>query len=475
MKEPRIQQILTLLLKILCYETKENHMYWEKVANDVEHCFFHIIAYSREQLKNVSSSVLHNLTDSIIPALTQEAIDTLSAYMKKEAAYRIMYGHYITRNEAAIRLDLLSGHSIILECICEVLGIRLKMVYSDYRSIEFRPMTCCLRNGKAITLTWNKESNEIEEMKSNIIQQTKRHPEKINKKAISEKDSDNEKDIPNYDTPVTPDIVVSQYNPQYDSASSVPSVSLPLYHSDTDNNKNKDKKRRKKKKTKIKSRKFVSDEYTSDSDDIPFQKDEKVERKETENKKKDAAVKQNVPYLDTSDSEIEMVSSTKHEKNVIHMKRKASEGVKDNSQKKRRLGDEVEFDFLKQDLHLSEDSDEEEIPKLEPSICMKSKMQASNVKMECSDEVKKLHTFIPMATLFKDELAVNQENIRYIMTVVERIRKHVEVLSANTLPDNLETCTRCPQHCSSAVLKCTKDRRGPRTNSAGKKKKKSIK
>ena len=212
----------------------------------------------------------------------------------------------------------------------------------------------------------------------------------------------------------------------------------------------------------------ISDQSASEDDSMSHSENEVKKRK-----KSFPSTSFTPDFIDTSDSENETKYNEKT-KWLKKAKRQHSSEVDGISQHKHSkisevcLGNEPEFDFLKEDLHLS-DSEEEYATKCEktsnPSTNVKGKKAKQKIKMDFSDEVKKLKNFAPMATLYKDELAINQMNIKYCMTVIERIRRHLEVLSSNTLSEAIDTCAKCPQHCSVALLKSTKDRRGPKPTS----------
>ena len=420
MKKTLIHQLLSLIFLILCRDTKDNHAFWNRLASDEEHSLYHTIEYIKKIRKDKSISALDLIKKDVISLLIQETLDSLSTYMKKKKDYRSMYGNYITKNNDEIKKDILSEHSIIIECISEILAVRLTFFNSN-NSTEFRPITCYLRNGKCISLRWNSHTNLIEEMDSSMYRRRISEKKKLISNCSVKDDSDEDEDNDNINASL-PKYITSQRN----NSNLSDTDSEKIHTSLDDSNKKKVKKS------------FVFHSYVSDEENL-------------------------------SDSDGEMNKKNTSIPSVKTRKRKYSEESEELTtlkQSKIPLGSEPEFDFLTQDLHLS-DTDEDD--SLTPEINQrKNKKDIQHTELDISDEVKELQNFIPMATLFKDEIALNRMNLQYCFTVVDRIRKHLQVLASNMLPERIDKCCRCPQHCSTAVLRCTKDRRGPR-NPKGKK------
>ena len=82
--------------------------------------------------------------------------------------------------------------------------------------------------------------------------------------------------------------------------------------------------------------------------------------------------------------------------------------------------------------------------------------------MNVSQPAKTLQDFPPSSVMFQEQAEKLHSNLALFLEVTERIKKHALVMQNNLLPGNIENCVCCPVHCSQALAKATKDKRGPK-------------
>ena len=130
----------------------------------------------------------------------------------------------------------------------------------------------------------------------------------------------------------------------------------------------------------------------------------------------------------------------------------------DEYEDKEKSGDfYVELDKLKRSVQVQE---------LEGDLKNNSKFdsdhQKKEVQVNISEAAKNLQEFSPFSVLYQENIGRIESNISKFLEVTERLRKHALVLQSNLLPENIETCLCCPIHCAQALVKATKDKRGPK-------------
>lgn len=93
-----------------------------------------------------------------------------------------------------------------------------------------------------------------------------------------------------------------------------------------------------------------------------------------------------------------------------------------------------------------------------------------DVKVSVSEAGKRLQDFPTCSVMYQENVQRIQSNLIAFVEITERMKKHALVMQNNLLPSNMETCLCCPNHCAQALVKATKDKRGPKDKRGLKKK-----
>ena len=129
-------------------------------------------------------------------------------------------------------------------------------------------------------------------------------------------------------------------------------------------------------------------------------------------------------------------------------------------------------------------SDFDDVSVLDPENTTNPKMKIENLSDSSDDEneallkriisspvVENLKAFNPSSVLYdSNNLEEAQLNCKYIMEALEKMRRQVQLIQKNILPEALENCKFCAIHCGRAVNSKVKDKRGPKEKSSCKKK-----
>ena len=328
-----------------------------------------------------------------------EAANSILSHLKGELGTRTIGYFIVTGNSDKIKQDLSSPDSTILGCIAEVLQFTLVIYKGHCNPQYFTPTVQSFRQGTPLVIQWNKTEKMFEE--TNLKQQ------KLSR--YYSEDQDGVK-------PTKQDEVVDS--------------------------------RLKKLKRKKKAKLVSSD--SSDSDNESY-------RNEKRRQNSDSSIGHDLSLSETDGFEDDEDDENDH----LSVKQAGSKSSLDNDflEELRKL----ENMQKKTKDSASGKQHDTDLKKMRDKDLDSQKIQKKKVlKVGLSEEVKNLEQFEPFSTLYLEKSKLIQANIDKFLEITDRLRKHVLVLQANLFPENMSTCLCCPIHCAQALVKATKDKRGPK-------------
>ena len=321
--------------------------------------------------------------------------------LKSEKITRSLARAIILDEEDTIKSDLRSYQSNILQVLVDILKICITVYSSTSKVFNFSASSELFRQDSPLIIQWSRSVDGfIESSSPDYHKQLSFSQERNFRKNMNNDDGDDQSSI---------------------------------------------KKRRKKRRRKH----FKSPEVISSSDSSDFEDD-------TSNKSKDSPVKQ--ARLDEIDKSNTLQATLDSDSSLA---RDLSCSDSDSSDKIKKLGEnkipKKDSDFM---LELQKLQDTQ-LDSKHVSTSSSNKVK-KDIVIKVNEAGKNLQEFPPFSDLYQDNLNKVEANIVTFLEITERLKKHALVLQNNLLPGNIETCLCCPAHCAQALVKATKDKRGPK-------------
>ena len=158
-----LENILHVIFLLLLEEKEENNLYWDRVYSDEDHSLFYAIRYLRKKMGLNKEAYLDPLVRDMLASLSEHA--------KRNRVYKHIHTWMYAQDSIKFREDLLSGHSLLLECISNLLRVNISFFHGtstfiEYSrtSTEYSPEDSSMRPGKALMLYYHPYKQIVEKI-----------------------------------------------------------------------------------------------------------------------------------------------------------------------------------------------------------------------------------------------------------------------------------------------------------------------
>ena len=414
-----LERLFSLVIDFLQKSNQENKGFWEKVRSDTSHCFHFCLA----SLKDSGSveNQRHVLKEELKSALLQVLKNNQTT---QQIALRIL-----RKDENIVKLDLRSSQSSILQCLVDILKINLTVYTSEARAFYFSSCKGLLRLGPPLVIQWSRDKNSFIEVEREYHFSRFISPESF--------------------------------------PTSSTKVSFPTDSTSKKKTSSKELSKPVRRKRRYKSPEFVSSSSDSDSSSFSDEDDDDDDVRKRSSRGNAGVIKKKIDKdvpkkrlrLEETREKIDNSVSVSSLAKDLTLTESENEEFEEEAKKlQRQIGVEVpskndEFDFTSELKKMQESQSQSTLSK---------KFDRRNVEVSVSDSAKNLQRFSPSSELYLDTRDKIEANLSKFLEITERMRKHALVMQQNLLPGNIESCLCCPVHCAQALIKATKDKRGPK-------------